>query len=517
MKKLLALGGLLYLCTSLTLAQHDHRPQCGLPAASEDLLMQRLRTNKQTLARGLAQNLRQQMSFIPITFHVVRRNDGSEGVSWTDLPDQLCSLNDYYTQQNTNLQFYIQGINEFSNSQVYDAHFETAGQNVLSREKVDRTINIFIVGSAETSDQGTGITLGYFSPADDWIVVRTDEIRADGETLYHELGHYFGLPHPFRGWDFEPYNRADHGAQVSTFAPSTGYPNPIANEQQDGANCEFAGDEICDTPPDYNFATFDWGCNYVGGVRDPAGTRVDPDERNIMSYFISCPDKTFTPQQKALMGADLFNRILDETIVFGSDPGSSTLPVPQLQSPADQSGQADFSTLDFSWSEVPDAFRYLLEFDDSPSFAVGTLQFLIEGNTFTLSNPGFFEANRLYYWRVRPIGRYAACTNWSGTFRFFTNIVTSLRPNTTDLDWRLYPNPRFGTSPLALELHSDRSREWTAQLYRTDGSRVGEGWRFLNGPGRHTELLALDELRSGIYLLRLESEGGGWVRKMVVR
>ncbi len=515
MKKFLALVGFLIFALGFLDAQSHLHHSCALPVGEEEVLMQRLRQNKKSVDDWASSNFSQLMSFVPITFHVVRLDDGSEGVDWSDLFDQVCSLNDYYSQQNTNLQFYIQQINEFSSTQVFEDHFEDAGQRIMEQEKVAKTINIYVVGSAATSGQGDGITLGYFSPADDWIVVRVDEVVADGETLYHEIGHFFSLPHPFRGWDFEPYNISDHGTTVAEFSPSTGYSGSILNELQDGSNCETAGDEICDTPPDYNLATFDWGCNYVGGVKDPNGTRIDPDERNIMSYFISCPNKTFSSQQKALMGADLFNRVLAETIIFGSDPGPNTIPTPQLETPADWSDQPEFSSLDFTWSAVPGAFRYILEFDDSPSFAFGTLEVLVDGNSTTIQSD-YFLANRLYYWRVRPVGTYAACTDWSDHARFFTNISTSVKEVADQVKITLQPNPWVGEGQLYLNLQSDRARDWTGQLYRTDGQRVGEALRFSTPAGAQSVPMDLQEIPSGLYFLRLEAEGEIWIERLLI-
>ena len=171
----------------------------------------------------------------------------------------------------------------------------------MRQEFVDGTINIFICQNANTTG-GIGTTLGYYDPQDDWLVLRKQEISYGSETIPHELGHYFDLLHPFNGWDSVAYDSNLHGNPVQQISPGS---VPNENVVQTGGcnNCQTAGDYICDTPPDYNFG-FGWpNCNYTAQTMDPCGDVVDPMETNFMSYFLSCSEYEFTPDQVDLVHA----------------------------------------------------------------------------------------------------------------------------------------------------------------------------------------------------------------------
>lgn len=84
-----------------------------------------------------------------------------------------------------------------------------------------------------------------------------------GGALTHEMGHYWGLAHPFEGGD----------------------------ELVDGSNCQTANDQICDTPAD-PYVPFqdpslyvDGDCIFYAELQDANGDWYDPDVGNIMSYY----------------------------------------------------------------------------------------------------------------------------------------------------------------------------------------------------------------------------------------
>ena len=111
----------------------------------------------------------------------------------------------------------------------------------------------------------------------------------------------FSLEHTFNGWECGAYNTENVPAPTS---PSCNSP---ATERANGSNCETSGDYICYTPPDYNNGLGWGGCDFSLNVLDPQGNAIDPDERNYMSYFLSCPDDEyfFSDQQNAAVQQDL--------------------------------------------------------------------------------------------------------------------------------------------------------------------------------------------------------------------
>jgi len=102
-------------------------------------------------------------------------------------------------------------------------------------------------------------------------------------SLTHELGHVFGLAHPFAGGD----------------------------ELVDGSNCATAGDRICDTPADPHIvgADIEWqdGCEFIYEGRDANGDFYQPDVGNIMSYYACACG--FTHDQYVVMANNILNRI----------------------------------------------------------------------------------------------------------------------------------------------------------------------------------------------------------------
>jgi hypothetical protein len=149
--------------------------------------------------------------------------------------------------------------------------------------------------------------------------------RKLGETLAHELGHYFHLSHTFGA---TPKTKAEAAALMRKYAKTTG--------NRDQAKDVFDGDaeNVKDTPPDPGILLFIK--EYGGGHRcpdtssspiekpyvkvlvkfteDPPETRtytLKPDMTNLMSYFnwtrdSQCPQpRTLSPDQRAVMEAEL--------------------------------------------------------------------------------------------------------------------------------------------------------------------------------------------------------------------
>ncbi len=102
--------------------------------------------------------------------------------------------------------------------------------------------------------------------------------------LTHEMGHFFGLAHPFDG----------------------------GGELVDGSNCATAGDGICDTPADPfdpNDTETVWTnqCQYfIATMQDANGDYYRPDIGNVMSYY-GCGCGGFTYQQYLRMANSYLN------------------------------------------------------------------------------------------------------------------------------------------------------------------------------------------------------------------
>ncbi|MBA3900549.1 MAG: hypothetical protein H0X62_10120 [Bacteroidetes bacterium] len=107
-------------------------------------------------------------------------------------------------------------------------------------------------------------------PARDLIVIKKESII--GKTFAHEMGHFFGLYHPFE--------------------------TALGIELANGNNCATTGDLVCDTPPDLNPAPINAPCDWVGVNVDANNDFITPLLGNIMSYHPgTCTTTPFTKGQ----------------------------------------------------------------------------------------------------------------------------------------------------------------------------------------------------------------------------
>ncbi|MBG85036.1 MAG: hypothetical protein CMJ40_10905 [Phycisphaerae bacterium] len=240
---------------------------------------------------------------IPITCHIVRFSDGSEGIPEERIDLAIENLNIDF--ESVNMEFFREGdfvfldSNQFAEIDVFGGEWET----LFQQSPVEGTVNVWFVPEAP------GICgLGTFPipefPNQGILMVNDCTATASNRSTFsHEFGHYFNLFHTFRG---------------SPLVPD----NPGPEECVDGSNCETAGDLICDTNADFgrtcsngNFAA-NGQCQLTCNELDPCGSGdfYDPPLRNLMSYTIPqrCRSE-FTAEQLARMRAVA----LDERV----DPG----------------------------------------------------------------------------------------------------------------------------------------------------------------------------------------------------
>jgi hypothetical protein len=221
---------------------------------------------------------------LPLAIHIVRRSDGTGGMTLNQLALAMRDLNRLW--QPSGIQFFIYGRIDYINNDTYfNVANVRADQDALRQvNSVANTINVYFTNLKDLCGQG--------SFTDDAVQGILMDISCAGvatnpSTFAHEVGHYFDLFHTHE-----------------TFPDDKG--NPTSIECPSGSNCGTAGDMICDTPADPDVeGKVDDSCSYTGSAANPASCDAgsyNPPTRNLMSYSTKpCRDQITAGQSnKAL-------------------------------------------------------------------------------------------------------------------------------------------------------------------------------------------------------------------------
>lgn len=496
-------------------AQSESLFVCGMEGSLGSALQEKFRATKEQFYRDPQLELRS-VQYVPIVFHIVRKTDGTAGASESDILDQLCDLNNDFAEMN--IQFYLKDgtFNYINNSSVYSNHVNTIN-SIMSLEKDGKALNIFLVENATPpSSSGPGITLGYYYPVagKDWVVIRDKEMEARNTTLAHEIGHYFSLPHPHFGWESDPWTLDKYGTSPAPASSPLGQPT----EKMDGSNCETAGDEVCDTPPDYN--GFGWpDCEYTLPARDPDSVLIDPEERLIMSYFLNCrrDDYNFSPMQQEMILTNLAST--QRTAIRNTSPTNTTILASntQLVSPIGGQTLSVYDEVALNWTAVEGADFYMIEIDGLPTFSsIGKKTYIIssESNSLTLND---LSPGKLYFWRVRPYNSLSTCQTFTVFQSFKTGLSTATHNQIPEVNsWKLGPNPLYQNEQVGLEINSSNAFEGQITWFDTQGRQLAPTQALKASSGKNQWQLSIPQNGTGIYFFVLHTEKGRISRKLMV-
>jgi len=230
-------------------------------------------------------------AFLPIRFHIVRRSNGTGGSTVNEVNAALLAINREY--QESKIQFYLAGSGpHYIDSDTYYGYEFTEEDALADANDVNNAINVYVVGTLNF--QSINVTGYAYYPSvlasSNRVFLRADRL-ADGRTLPHELGHYFNLLHTF-------HNNTNPNIALRELAT-----------RGSGANCNTAGDLLCDTPADPQglVGATTSGCSYTGTVKDANGDLFQPALNNMMSYYYLCGNE-FTPGQHVRMEGGLLLR-----------------------------------------------------------------------------------------------------------------------------------------------------------------------------------------------------------------
>ncbi len=441
--------------------------------------------------------------YIPVKFHLVADDNGKGRVGYNTILKQLDKLNADYAKHN--FTFYLKdnyNFNHINNSAAYNSPRDN--EDLLSTYKDPKAVNVFVVNNIGDSQAGIGIVLGYYSPSNDFVVMMASEAAKLSNTLSHELGHFFNLRHTFYGWESSPYDENEHGNPcVLTFAPGTN----IQVEKVDKSNCNAAADQLCDTPPDYNFGITLNNCVFGKIVLDKNMDTIRPMKDNQMSYFSECASYQFTENQEARMRSN-YNNSLRSYIRSSYVPVTDTLPATSVIIQPKAGAKADvYNNVVFDW-EDQEATYYLLEIKNSNEYYY---YFVTE----TSKEVTDLLPNKLYVWSVRAFhDGFTGTTSPQTPFRT-GNVMTATKDINSNAAFKLVPNPVKRGNTAEIRIASVSSDNGLLTIVDVSGKMVKKSILPLTA-GEQSVLLPVSDLSSGIYFVVINSTTGSFTQKLII-
>lgn len=279
--------------------------QPRLPCATVDLTVEQHQLINKQAAQALARKRASNAAFATITYvpirpHILRKSDGSGGISVATINQVIALTNSYYLLNGFGIQFYFCGTSpDYVDNDAQYASFSDENAVTQGHDGTN-AMNQYYVNSFASGIGGYG-----YYPADGISSTRSFIINEVGHEddmgnrlIPHELGHNFDLVHTF-------------GTAAGNGPLGSGVTLELVTRDA-GANCATEGDYICDTPADpFNKAgaslIYVNGCvhyDLTSSARDANGEAYTPSVENIMSYYNSCTH-AFTPGQYERMQGGL--------------------------------------------------------------------------------------------------------------------------------------------------------------------------------------------------------------------
>ncbi len=228
--RVLMSAGLALAATSMVAGEHADLKYCGYlsPEAKRDIrdMLQSGEWSLRTswpLPSQRDLDGRVDIQFVRMVIHIVQFVDGSGGLEDLAPVDQaIVKLND--VMEETGLVFYRDEVRELRSNDFAIFNLES-GEDLVSVDNIEGAVDVYIVPEFLSSGgQIAGVTIGgAYSQDEGGIVIGVE--NTGGPVLAHEVGHYYGLMHPFE-WRVN------------------------GDECASGDGCQFGGDLICETPAD---------------------------------------------------------------------------------------------------------------------------------------------------------------------------------------------------------------------------------------------------------------------------
>ena len=456
------------------------------------------------------------ITYVPVRFTIVRSASGNGGVNPKSVFRMFCKLNEDYLDQD--IQFYMKDDFKYLNNDLANTDPQSSsGGSILKNVKDKTALNIFFVEEIKSSSPGS--VLGFFSPENDYLVVRNSEANYESQTTSHEMGHFFSLRHTFYGWECEPWNVNDHG-QIVTFTIAPCFSAQV--ELVNGSNCSTAADKVCDTPPDYNFG-FGWpnDCRpFNVDVYDKNNDLIRPSQNNFMSYFFGCTGWHFSQGQKNLIRTDLNSSKRSYLKSTYTPPSTTVSGEVNYQYPINNQEALRNAPIVLQWENVPGATFYIVEYSRRKSFDSNfTVTEMVRTNQVTIPANYFPSGAATGYWRVIPMNEAVTCNvPANGSEQSFT-LVNALGTKSIDglQHFVVKPNVLRSGNSIQVEVSAGKSMDCMVQITDINGRVVYHYGQYKMNLGMNKIVLDEINLSTGIYIVSIKNKSGINSQKLIVR
>ena len=392
MKRLL----ILYLSVIINyLAVGQSTEYCGteMPEAMLDWLKQ----YKQSTGPVAHKQADDAIFYIPLKIHVVGNDNGGGYYKTELLLEAMCNLNVQF--EPVGFHFYLfDDVNYINNSALFDHSGFSVG-SIVHQTNVANAANLYFV-------QNPAGACGYFSGWADFVALSKSCSGVDNATIAHELGHYFSLPHTFRGWE----NRTQNDAARWN------------DERVNGTNCATAGDYFCDTPADY--LSDRWNCPFARVKTDYNGDQYEVDGSFFMSYANDvCQDKFSVEQIDAMKSYLQSNR---PYLLNHPDPLIQDVEETATIYPPNNSDGIPANYVNLKWKASKGATHYSLLATRYPNGNFFNVDIIVEDTSILLTD---LEVGKNYKWKVRPFNAANTCTGYTEYANFNTVEATPIVPS----------------------------------------------------------------------------------------
>ncbi len=446
----------------------------------------------------------------PIQLHVITDLNQTIRISQGTLISTICELNDRYAP--VRFRFFLRGdINYISNNAWATLPSKTVGDQIMLQHNVNRVINVYFTDLSQLNPPLCGYA--YFPGTGPGTTFRQGGLfmgtngncSSNGNTTFaHEMGHYFQLMHPFQGT-----------SSLNKFSPSFERVTRNFNEISPrlNANCNTAGDQLCDTPTDWIGDR--WNCNVAQPVQtDLNNDTIRPDATLYMGYADDACQSRFSPQQIALMRTtgntsraylksppmEPFDTIL--TTTSNVEPANNT----QLVNPQD---------FTLRWNKINGATAYAVRISRSPTFNTIDFETIVTGDTsfrYFVTGATKFIPNVNYSWSVKPYNHAVLCTPFSPATRFRAGFVGT---QNLDSEMGIYPNVVQNGESTKIQFKNPMSGYFQAQVIDMNGRLIRT--EAFEGQNQTEFTMGMFGMSQGLYLVRVQTEAGTMTQRVVVR